>query len=283
MISALWPPIQQHCDRLNDRNRPGVHHYTTKAGALGILRSGCIWFMERAHLNDKREILNGVDIAKRILILKGNKRASEHLDIRAEAVFSEFDFFSASFSLRYDDAYQWEEYADHGKGVALSFRASVFDDPDGYINSLLGTRPNTIICPMSYDSTCLEEMIARIVESWDGSDITELCDYVFMISSMFKEEKWKLENEYRYFIHQRRALIKCSSYHRTITPDGRRRFYLDIPIRNWNSQDDFPIYRICLGPATSNDFEKYLREFVEANHLPIREIGRSQLVVPAGL
>ncbi len=41
MISALWEPIQEHINRLNNGSMPAVHHYTTLKGALGIL-GGCL-------------------------------------------------------------------------------------------------------------------------------------------------------------------------------------------------------------------------------------------------
>ena len=44
-ISDLWEPIWKYITELNNqRSMPGVHHYTSVKGALGILESGQLWF-----------------------------------------------------------------------------------------------------------------------------------------------------------------------------------------------------------------------------------------------
>jgi hypothetical protein len=37
-----------------------------------------------------------------------------------------------------------------------------------------------------------------------------LCDHLFMISSMFKDECWQTEKEYRFFVHHKREKILTS-------------------------------------------------------------------------
>lgn len=211
--SDLWGPIQAYItNELNSRCLSGVHHYTSVASALGILKDERIWFTERAHLNDQSEILHGITIAKKILHERNMTDVERRFSDAAQRVFRDFRFFSASFSSKRDDRHQWRNYADHGKGVALSFKASCFEDPQAHFKKFFQGNLSVVFCPMSYDSCKLREVIGSIIDAWDEQNIDELCDHVFMISSMFKEKTWDKENEYRFFVHGKGdSLLKISS------------------------------------------------------------------------
>ena len=129
---------------------------------------------------------------------------------------------------------------------------------------------------MSYESEFLQNLIRSIVSVWSRDSIDELCDYIFMASSMFKNESWKLENEYRFFVHHKRELILRSALYRTRERSGEAISFLDIPIQNWNSEDDFPIFRIRLGPAAPTDLEVQLRDFLFSKGISV-PIWRSEI------
>jgi hypothetical protein len=244
MISDLWGPIKEYIGKLDGSGR-AVHHYTTLKGALGILESGRMWFTERTHLNDPSEISYGLEVAKKLLQERKEIQEATHLEASARRVFRDFRFFSASFSFMPDDVSQWMNYADDGKGIVLSFKASAFERPKAHIDRFIADDPTAFVCPMSYDAACLEDVIRGIIEKWNGSDIVELCDHLFMISSMFKNECWKSEKEYRFFVHNRREKILKNDCYRTRERNGQVVSYLDLPVQNWGSAGDFPIYRIC--------------------------------------
>jgi hypothetical protein len=272
MISYLWEPIRKYIEELNSSgSMSGMHHYTTASGALAILGSGRMWFTERAHLNDSCEILLGIETAKAILCGLGRKEDALNIDGSAKKVFCDFRFFSASFSRRFDDPSQWYNYADDGKGVALSFKASAFSNPKAYVDEFIKEDSTALVCPMAYDQVMLQSIILRIIERWDRVNIGELCDHLFMISSMFKGDRWKSEKEFRFFIHQKRDKILKNAFFRTRVKKGKTICYLDLPIQNWCSVADFPIYRICLGPAAPDGFDAKLRGFISSNGIPIRQ------------
>jgi hypothetical protein len=280
VISNLWKPIEEYINKLNNNgSMPAVHHYTNVKGALGILESGRIWFTERAHLNDPSEVSHGIEMAAAILRERGKTEDASRLDGAAQNVFRDFRFFSASFSFEGDDLSQWRAYADDGKGVALSFKASVFNNPKAYIDGFVPDDPTVLVCPMSYNSDELRSVIASIIGAWDGNNVRELCDHVFMISSMFKNDCWKPENEYRFFVHGNRNSVLKSSCHRSRERNGEIVSYLDIPIPNWTSADDFPIYRIRLGPAAPPDLNDQFDDFLSSRSVPIPRdaISRSSL------
>jgi DUF2971 family protein len=272
MARKLWEPIWEYISELNNRGSlPAVHHYTSIKGALGILESGRIWFTERTHLNDPSELSHGIEIAKATLCQQGQTEEAIRLDEVVQRVFRDFCFFSASFSFERDDPPQWRNYADDGKGVVLSFKASAFGNPKAHIDLLMEDNATAVVCPMSYETASLEKVIKSIIRAWDGRDVKELCDYIFIISSMFKSNYWSAEREYRFFVHQSREKALRSPFYKTRERVGEIISYLDLPIQNWGSRTDFPIYRVCLGPAAPDGLEIQLRDFLCSKGIPIPE------------
>jgi hypothetical protein len=276
MVSELWNPIQEYIDTLNNKgSMPAVHHYTTIRGALGILESGRMWLTERTHLNDPSELSLGIAIAEATLSQLGRKQDATRLDEVVRKVFHDFRFFSGSFSFEYDDLSQWRNYADDGTGVILSFKASAFNNPKHYIDQLIIDNPTAIACPMSYCQTCLKNVIGHLIRRWDGQIITELFDHLLMISSMFKNNCWASENEYRFFVHHQREKILKSPYYKIRERNNQLISYLDLPVQNWNSTGDFPIYRVSLGPATADGVAVQFEDFLVSRGIPI---SRSNIV-----
>ncbi len=280
-MSPLWKPIEKYIRTLNGSGSVLVaHHYTNISGALGILKSGRIWFTERAHLNDPSEISHGVETAKAILKEQGREEDASRLDVCTQKIFRDFLFFSASFSRKSDDLYQWNNYADDGHGVILSFKFSAFSSPEIYIDKFIPNNPTAIVCPMSYNSADLRLVITDIINEWNGANIEDLCDHVLIISGMFKNDCWKHEEEYRFFVHGRRQSILKSNYLKFRKQNGKTISYLDIPIQNWDSVDDFPINRICLGPAASSDIDVQLGNFLSSKNIPNPATALSRSALP---
>ncbi len=280
--NKMWYPIERFISDLNkSRAMPAVHHYTSLTGALGILESGRLWFTERYHLNDPSEISYGIDICKELLNERGRSDDASRLEQSANDVFDNFRFFSASFSLVSDDINQWRNYADGGRCVALSFKASAFESPREHIEQVISdVKPmNVVTCPMSYDRAKLREIIGSIIDGWNGTCILELREYTFMISSMFKNENWQAESEYRYFVHQKREVIIKSNALKMRERDGEIVSYLEIPIKNWVDHGDFPIWRIVVGPTAPLHLEDQIADFLVSRNIPIKPhwVARSEV------
>jgi len=278
MTSDLWGPIKNHLERING-HMPAVHHYTSLSGALGILETGRLWFTERSHLNDRQEISLGIGICEDVLL--SQDRASDARQFREEVqnIFARFRFFSASFSFPMNDNNQWRDYADGGRGVVLSFKASAFNNPEQHINGLIPDNPtaNAIVAPMSYGEAGLRTVIEEIAATWKTGNVSELCDHILFISSLFKGDCWRSENEYRFFIHHPRDRILRNPHHKMRERNGELVSYLDLPIQNWNSSDDFPIYRICPGPMAAANLAAQIRDFIFSNGIPIQDHQVSEL------
>jgi hypothetical protein len=282
-VSPLWEPIHKYINELNGtRPMPAVYHYTSECGARGILNSGSLRFTERAHLNDETEISYGVGIAIEILKDRGLGNAAESLNTAAQTVFDEFQFFTACFCFEGDDPHLWQNYADGGKGVALGFQACFFDKPKAHIDWLFGGRNLTVfVCPMGYERDKLKDLITKIICAWDGQNINQLCDFVLMISSMFKEKCWDKEEEYRFFIHGRREFFaKNAEYYKCSECNGKKSNYLEIPIRDWPCKGDFAIFRMLVGPKAPSNLEKHLADVVISNKRPIHQDSITKSLLP---
>jgi hypothetical protein len=106
---------------------PLLYHYTSMAGAIGILRTKQMWATHLRYLNDSQEFVHGLGIAASIL----HKRAKSRRDLPAQIILDAAaemmsphgwaNIFVASFSAHDDVLSQWRGYS-AGAGVSFGFR-----------------------------------------------------------------------------------------------------------------------------------------------------------------
>jgi hypothetical protein len=150
---------------------PEVWHYTNLAGFEGILSSGRVWATEAHHTTDTTEFVHARDVAARYLerwqpkddsMAWARQTAQESL-VRA---FEEgplapdrSEIFVASFCGVEDLKSQWIEYADAGRGVALSFDLRRVRPPDEIGSSVT-------FAPCLYTTGEKERMIEDALTDW---------------------------------------------------------------------------------------------------------------------
>jgi hypothetical protein len=271
MVSYLFEPISRYIRKIDTGSMCAVHHYTSMDAAFGILKSGRMWLTERAHLNERSQVWFGLKIAVNILYQRNMASAAAQLVANALNVFGEFRLFSACFSFNSDDISHWRQHADEGKGVMLSFKAQALSNSQEYVASILDGDPTAVACPMSYDNACLERVLGEIIDNWDGNNIRELCDHIFMISGMFKNKGGESENEYRFFVHYQRDKSLRSEYYKARECKCQRVSFLELPIKKVGHGSEFPIWKIVFGPATPDALVAPLRRFVSSMGIPIHE------------
>ena len=103
----------------------------TAAGLMGILNSSTLWATNLWCLNDPKEVQYPHDTGR--LYLEGKSRECKprmrplvaySLEVFDKFLVDNFPYeyqFSVSFSLAGDQAEQWWDYADRGKGYAIGF------------------------------------------------------------------------------------------------------------------------------------------------------------------
>lgn len=148
-----------------------VWHYTNLIGFEGILSSGRVWATEAHHTTDKTEFVHAREVAARYLdrlppkddSMMMAKQAAQ--DILARAFDdgalspSRAEIFVASFCEVEDLKSQWMEYADAGRGVALSFDLRHVRPPDEIGSSVT-------FAPCLYAAEEKERMVEDALSDW---------------------------------------------------------------------------------------------------------------------
>lgn len=177
-----------------------------------------------------------------------------------------FQFYSASFCRRGDDAFFWREYADKGAGFALTLAPALFADPPA--DALFGVMDKVFRISMRYDEnqaatamkTAIEEAIRAVKAVQLPADrnvaITflhamsvRLLLYVIIIAISYKKPCFAPEQEIRLLLLNEAPKLAPLS---AITPTGRRyvRYDFTPPLRSPGM-----LTEITIGPRAPVDAE----------------------------
>jgi hypothetical protein len=283
--------------------QPTIYHYTDVKGALGILRSGRIWFTERRHLNDPVEIRYGLDVGHELFEIAAKNRgkgipndAALHLKGEHDFGLATYGFWIASFSLDDNDLVQWRNYADEGRGVCLGFSTQAFDMPE--LARLVPSELNSLRFAVNYDKDALcrrvqpqidlaldvlEKANLTARESYDepyGSallyerDCFQILNNGFYANSLLhKHPAYRHEQEYRLLISGFRDAICRCEYHSVRERNGEIVSYLDLPIPRWKKEQ--VLTQIRLGPAAPDKLEDQIRTALMTLGIPAPKIDAS--------
>jgi DUF2971 family protein len=119
----------------NERGAPTepLFHYTSVAALSAIIASETFWFTSVYYMDDDQELLFGFGISHALLaaaLEREDANVKVFLkplveDVGFTRIRNRFEFYSASFGQK-DDARQWSDYADGGKGVAIGLAPKFF-------------------------------------------------------------------------------------------------------------------------------------------------------------
>jgi hypothetical protein len=136
-----------------------LYHYTDADGLLGIVGNDCLRFTAAAYLNDKREILHGLEVVRGVL---GELQSGESFTVIRETYESTLkqteplaatDFYVCAFSGSADVKSQWVDYAARGYGYAIGFER----------DSLVSLVPTPIPFPVFYDSEMQKDLVRHVL------------------------------------------------------------------------------------------------------------------------
>jgi hypothetical protein len=134
-----------------------LYHYTDVRGLEGILKNEEIWFTDYRYLNDPKELMHGIALAKTMLAGRTKSGGFHGFlfgwidDLLTKRNFGRaLVFFIASFSRSRDDLNQWRFYAEDGRGVAIGFSSDLFA-PNETMNE--DPRKNTFTGPVLYNDS----------------------------------------------------------------------------------------------------------------------------------
>ncbi len=259
-----------------------LFHYTNVRGALGILKSGKLWFTERRHLNDPNEIYHAVEMAKKIL--KEAPELLRHFDEYMYENSMNSEFYIASFSAERDDLSQWRCYADDGKGVALGFSygnsLEHFEDfptavrgkfKVGYKTQELESRLKQAV--KEAIGFCSEKKIGDVIRL--GRDpqnfAVALGEIVLFNGMMTKQAAYENEKEIRLlYWRDARQPIDGATQNRICVRErnGELVRYIEVPIPFLKSPDRRVLTSIRVGPAAPDGLKDQLRMTLRSLGIP---------------
>lgn len=147
-----------------------LYHYTSPAGAVGIVKSGKLWATEALHLNDESELTHASSILRSIL----EKRQRAACSAEERLLFSRelhsvditqanvLRFFVASLTEANDSLSQWQAYAAGGCGIALGFDASTLLK----MSLMEDLAPNFSLARVIYEYDQQREWLEWVVQHW---------------------------------------------------------------------------------------------------------------------
>jgi hypothetical protein len=284
-----------------------VYHYTDLASALAIMETGCLWFAERAHLNDTLELQYGLHIGQEIFrgaVKAGGptvpQDAADHLMGELGQGLADLGFWVASFSLEGDDLSQWRSYADDGRGVCLGFAVQQLDMSQ--FASSVSVPLNYLRFPVRYGEEELRKDVKPYVDMsvdllrrvnlptmpsyskpygqallFERDLLRAMMDGIYLHSLLHKHRAYEHEREYRLMLSGYRLKVEPSPRHKVRTRGGEIVDYLDLPIPNWKSSGRTHVTRVKVGPAAPLKLEEQLATAFRSLQLPAPQIDRSTL------
>jgi len=248
-----------------------LYHYTTQAGLLGILDSGALWATKIQHLNDSREFILSIDIAKESLRKRQKQKHNNSCKCFFETVLSNIasiesaNICSISFCEDDDLLSQWRGYAGGSTGFSIGFHTEHLVKK----TETLGHRIMRCIYNESDQVQIINELIDNAIEKInqhglnidnDSTDRLALGSAnsfelsIVRYGAFFKHVSFKDENEWRVItdpISVSDPNFKFRPGKSTITPYYTLELVNKIDI-NGNKVNDvwFPIIeKIVIGPC----------------------------------
>jgi hypothetical protein len=232
-----------------------LHHYTSGIGLAGIAKSNKIWASSLKTMNDTREFLHTLDLAKQYLTIDRPGATSDQL---LNAMFAQYlsrlvdvDVYVACFSEREDCLSMWRCYCPAGFGYSLGFnraaleqiatttkfslRKCVYDLDDQ--RRLIKEWADSAIRQLEDTSNGVPlEIHARMPGNWNISGLVELASYL-KDPSFVDEQEWRLVSS-GYISAESLHYRPANSY---LVP------YIEIDLSE--SSKDRPISELWIGPT----------------------------------
>ena len=270
----------------NERGAPTepLFHYTTADALFAIIKSETFWFTSIYYMDDDQELSFGFGISHSLLSA-AFQREDLHVktflkpivdDVGFDRIKSRFEFYSASFGQK-DDARQWADYADHGKGVAVGLAPKFFSiiksgdfKPEEKI--FLGKVDYGEAAAKKRHAPVIDSAVETVKQAYRQGLLLKAEDEEAFLHLMAAEmhveilwnsvttkaDKWSHQAETRLLavndLKNPRIKIKNA--------DKRPRVEIPQPLLKSN------ITEIMMGPAADDDTRAKVRSFLDDNDLP---------------
>ncbi|RFU62207.1 DUF2971 domain-containing protein [Bacillus sp. V59.32b] len=255
-----------------------VYHYTDLHGLLGIMNLNGFWATNYNFLNDKKEILHGIEICKEI-INKYKKsgikeRGVKFLDkVDKLLSFDDQDIFIVSFCSNPDLLSQWRGYSKGTTGVSIGFNSKQlvsYCRPSDNAYFFL----NKVIYNIETQRKIIEDIITigleYVLANEDFEDFFLPNEINMTLKSyicLFKDKSFEEESEWRnvtvnYKDSKEPYEVKYRVRDNLILP------YIPLPLLYHQSEKrKLPIEEIIVGPPSSENTLSSIKYWVKKEKL----------------
>ncbi|MEI8225983.1 MAG: DUF2971 domain-containing protein [Bacteroidota bacterium] len=265
-----------------------LYHYTSQKGLLGILQTQKLWMTNILYLNDSSEFKYTIDLVtseiknrKEQLEKKGLPLLPYRGDLydRYNTVERVFDILSGeiptqsyvfSLSTKENDLNQWRGYCPKEGGFSVGFDYKKLSSIVGDMNKK-EDEGRYEIRECIYKKQVQMESVKQLIGIIDNKDTNKKLFYTELvnISSYFKDESFRYENEYR-IIRYGIPKLKEIEYR-----EGKSTI---IPYIEFSPVDKLPISKIFVGPTPHPKLSKSsVKSLLESNGYEDVEVDISKI------
>jgi hypothetical protein len=274
---TLWNEARR-LDLVQKENVQTIYHYTSVDALVGIVESQSVWLTDYSYLNDKRELVHGVEIVSevvnKLLRSTSSKEVQELLNtwLKSTTSGNQPRVCIASFSGDSDSLSQWRAYG----SIAIGFK------PQLIAIHTRATRLEAVHYNSSIQRKLVEVFINHLVQAYQADhvnnalerieDVYHQFEQILEMVAFFKDRSFKDEQEYRLVYIEHSQLFKNDFLDR---PPKRFRIKGNRLLPYVVSSELFPmlnsdprelgICEIVLGPETDELLARGIREFLDAN------------------
>jgi hypothetical protein len=236
---------------------PSIYHYTTLAGAVGIIETKSLWVTKIQYLNDSRELIHAIELVgaafrefEKSKLTVGALKMLEGL-INGLSGAKNINICVASFCEDRDLLSQWRGYAPSAQGIALGFSSRALEQR----LQKLGWHLYRCVYDPIEQRRILNELLDQYVthvESTSPDEIAARFNAQFLtIAPILKSPAFKEEREWRIVslpISFKDEVYDARVVGTRLTPYVKLQFEL-----NFEGVYDF-VSDVCVGPAV-NQFQ----------------------------
>lgn len=264
---------------VQERNVQTIYHYTSVEALLGIVEAQSLWLSDYSYLNDKRELIHGVEIVaevvNRLLPSSQSPDVQGLLNAWLEATSNGRPRVCiASFSGDSDSLSQWRAYGP----IAI-----------GFTPHLIGIHANQArLEAVEYDpriqKQLVEVYISHLVQAYQADlanneldripDVYHRFEQVLELVAFFKDCSFRDEQEFRLAYVEHPELFNGPLTTLFVPPPKRFRVKGNRLLPHIASSDLFPLHNgekrelgiceIVLGPEADDLLTHGIREFLDA-------------------
>ncbi len=268
---------------LPDQDIGCKYHYTTIKAVRGIVEDNNIWVSNAMFLNDKSEVKYACNVIEET-IREDKDICNEVIEIIEEfinyIVERSDQIFVLSTSSNIDSQLLWSNYSNMD-GYCMGFNFSeVWEDlfirsPGGEVMDLdynKHIRVDKVIYDREKQREFIREPLTKIDDYYrenPAGDLTEFMHYFFHVLMMFKDPKFRHEEEFRIVF----LLPEFEKFVDYYVSNG-----ILIPYIQVNFKNKIPLEHIKIGPRNDIDIARAsIESFLKSKGFPEVEVSKSDI------